>query len=397
MDLNLSELEYPSLELNSFEEPHLAESGLALEDDADAFSTLGDLDTPTISLTEHQPSRYLHLTGDSRHLSLPSDGSVPSGHLNVSDDPQTDSSSCSRLSRAPARMQSPSVNCQENRPENSHLSAAASQHEIAVPDPAQSSYLSSFIDADELMVVEDVNISGRSTALLSEIDDTDAGSMQHPRQHPAALGAKLSTSPISPACVTRMPLYAAIALRPLPPPGPPRTDLLHPSLRGAGIQPPGMHQTGMHAVGVPAPAIQGPLASPEAEAESSESDTKSRPRRAGKFPCAECSLVFRQSGNLRKHVDEIHRKRKPFACSECPSKFSRKHARDTHLRAVHHQLRPFQCPDCFKRYKNRSDLNKHVRTVERKEKPHVCPVCNKGFGERGKLKRHMSVHAEKES
>lgn len=114
--------------------------------------------------------------------------------------------------------------------------------------------------------------------------------------------------------------------------------------------------------------------------------------RAGRFTCPECNVVFRQTGNLRKHVAEIHQKSKPFRCGVCGNYFSRKHARDTHLKAVHHKLRPFECTLCFKRYKNRSDLNKHMRTVERKEKPHACPICNRAFGERGKLKRHMAIH-----
>lgn len=115
-------------------------------------------------------------------------------------------------------------------------------------------------------------------------------------------------------------------------------------------------------------------------------------RRTGRFACPECEVVFRQTGNLRKHVAEIHEKSKPFRCNVCGNHFSRKHARDTHLKAVHHKLRPFECSICLKRYKNRSDLNKHMRTVERREKPHVCAVCNRAFGERGKLKRHMAIH-----
>ena len=75
--------------------------------------------------------------------------------------------------------------------------------------------------------------------------------------------------------------------------------------------------------------------------------------RAGRFACPECNVVFRQTGNLRKHVAEIHQKSKPFRCGVCGNYFSRKHARDTHLKAVHHKLRPFECSLCFKRYKNR--------------------------------------------
>lgn len=114
--------------------------------------------------------------------------------------------------------------------------------------------------------------------------------------------------------------------------------------------------------------------------------------RGGQYPCVQCGVEFRQTGNLRKHIAEIHEQRKPFGCTMCGVSFSRKHARDTHERAVHQQIRPFQCHICKKMYKNRSDLNKHMRTVERKEKPYSCEICGRSFGERGKLKRHMTIH-----
>lgn len=57
-------------------------------------------------------------------------------------------------------------------------------------------------------------------------------------------------------------------------------------------------------------------------------------RHDGMVQCTHCSLKFRQTGNLRKHIAEIHEKKKPFACSVCNVAFSRKHARDTHFRAV---------------------------------------------------------------
>jgi hypothetical protein len=53
------------------------------------------------------------------------------------------------------------------------------------------------------------------------------------------------------------------------------------------------------------------------------------------YSCLHCNLQFRQTGNLRKHVQEIHERRKPFPCSLCDVSFSRKHARDTHERAVY--------------------------------------------------------------
>jgi len=137
------------------------------------------------------------------------------------------------------------------------------------------------------------------------------------------------------------------------------------------------------------PSIPGPVST-------SMKNKRERVSRVGRFACPECHVVFRQTGNLRKHVAEIHQKSKPFRCNVCGNYFSRKHARDTHLKAVHHKLRPFECTLCFKRYKNRSDLNKHMRTVERKEKPHACPICNRAFGERGKLKRHMAIHEKRE-
>ncbi len=239
-----------------------------------------------------------------------------------------------------------------------------SEHEINIlPQKFQkeenSQYLSSFMEVDDVMVVEDVPLTLKVAEFFrSEMTKASPGIS---RRDP---GTAARVAPAIPLVgETQMTQYGENQSIPV---------------RDPGI-----------AAKSPTPVRAVCLTS------ALQFEGKPKSKRVGRFPCSECHLIFRQSGNLRKHVDEIHRKRKPFACSECSSKFSRKHARDTHLRAVHHKLRPFQCSDCFKRYKNRSDLNKHVRTVERKEKPYACEICNKGFGERGKLKRHMSVHSNK--
>jgi hypothetical protein len=65
------------------------------------------------------------------------------------------------------------------------------------------------------------------------------------------------------------------------------------------------------------------------------SETDAVQRLNGLYSCLHCNLQFRQTGNLRKHVQEIHERRKPFPCSLCDISFSRKHARDTHERAVY--------------------------------------------------------------
>jgi hypothetical protein len=54
----------------------------------------------------------------------------------------------------------------------------------------------------------------------------------------------------------------------------------------------------------------------------------------GMYNCLHCNLQFRQTGNLRKHIQEIHERKKPFHCNFCSVSFSRKHARDTHEKAV---------------------------------------------------------------
>jgi hypothetical protein len=55
----------------------------------------------------------------------------------------------------------------------------------------------------------------------------------------------------------------------------------------------------------------------------------------GMYSCLHCNLQFRQTGNLRKHIQEIHERKKPFDCNFCNVSFSRKHARDTHEKAVY--------------------------------------------------------------
>ena len=58
--------------------------------------------------------------------------------------------------------------------------------------------------------------------------------------------------------------------------------------------------------------------------------------------CLECKRDFTNQNNLRRHMDDLHRKRKRFRCpySACNLTFSRKHDLDRHWRTTHRDISP---------------------------------------------------------
>ena len=51
--------------------------------------------------------------------------------------------------------------------------------------------------------------------------------------------------------------------------------------------------------------------------------------------CAECKKEFSSQTNLRRHIDEQHRRRERLKCPYCSQSFIRKHDLDRHWTAVH--------------------------------------------------------------
>ena len=64
------------------------------------------------------------------------------------------------------------------------------------------------------------------------------------------------------------------------------------------------------------------------------------------YECEICKKKIKIKGNLNKHVDTVHEKKKPFKCEICDYSGSSKHYLKMHVDSVHGNKKPFKCEIC---------------------------------------------------
>lgn len=144
--------------------------------------------------------------------------------------------------------------------------------------------------------------------------------------------------------------------------------------------------------------------------------------------CPKCTKIFNRTGNLNKHIREVHDKDRPFICTicsnGCKTKSSLKlhmatHTKDYRFKCnicnagfhtnfslnqhqnVKHLGVRFTCLYCNKAYQDRSYLRAHVSSChleqEISEEQISCPICSRPFGSENKLKKHLKYHKDSEA
>ena len=83
------------------------------------------------------------------------------------------------------------------------------------------------------------------------------------------------------------------------------------------------------------------------------------------FECQYCAKVFKEKGDLKKHVNAVHLNMKNFKCDECDQSFGQKGNLETHIRTVHRNEKNFKCDTCGKSFGLKQNLNKHIRNVHK--------------------------------
>ncbi|XP_058800089.1 zinc finger protein draculin-like isoform X2 [Phymastichus coffea] len=135
--------------------------------------------------------------------------------------------------------------------------------------------------------------------------------------------------------------------------------------------------------------------------------------------CEHCGKCYRIEDDLKRHIDDVHRKIKRYECDICNRFFAAKGTRDAHRRIhtrekpfpcpecdkhfrsvnllgihrrIHKDLRPFKCSYCPMAFREKQKCQHHEAAIHTKNKPHKCDQCNRQFAAKGELNRHRSVH-----
>lgn len=118
------------------------------------------------------------------------------------------------------------------------------------------------------------------------------------------------------------------------------------------------------------------------------------------FLCHFCGKAFKRGDALRQHQITHEEEERagggggaapPYPCQQCGKGF-RSHSHFLEHTAVHSNDRAFLCEICGASFKTRSVQRKHVQTIHKNPRAHCCPSCDRRFNTHYALKRHCKVH-----
>jgi len=96
------------------------------------------------------------------------------------------------------------------------------------------------------------------------------------------------------------------------------------------------------------------------------------------WPCYLCPKYFTQKSNLTKHVDGVHKKKRPHVCADCKASFQTSWHLDRHRRSLH-SGKEFSCARCTSTFSTKSSLSKH-RNKRKNDRTHwVIPRLERTF------------------
>lgn len=112
-----------------------------------------------------------------------------------------------------------------------------------------------------------------------------------------------------------------------------------------------------------------------------------------RYKCPECDRKFLQRCDLKRHL-LIHSNQEPYRCQECGKGYIRRSDLVVHLR-FHKKERVFACPYCVdKKFCQSGDLNRHIRNVHLQSSSFGCRKCERQFSRDSALIQHeYTCHA----
>ena len=116
------------------------------------------------------------------------------------------------------------------------------------------------------------------------------------------------------------------------------------------------------------------------------------------FVCSHCTASYTRNLDLQKHINGVHLKFKQYKCiyEGCDYSTAWKSGLNSHRDTKHHNVKRFKCSICdFEAYK-RGNLDRHLDSVHYKRK-HQCKFCNKSLTRSDRMKKHMKDCQQKYS
>ena len=111
------------------------------------------------------------------------------------------------------------------------------------------------------------------------------------------------------------------------------------------------------------------------------------------FVCPRCENEFTQKSNLRKHIRDVHDKKR-HKCDQCEKDFASRSGLRNHKLTKHEgkkiKRNQKQCPHCNKSFNSGSHYNSHL-LKHQSLKPFLCPFCSSYAA---KQLAHLKTHID---
>mgnify|MGYP001229303721 CR=1 FL=1 len=108
------------------------------------------------------------------------------------------------------------------------------------------------------------------------------------------------------------------------------------------------------------------------------------------FVCTQCTASYTRNLSLQRHINGVHLKLKQYKCTfdNCDYSTAWSSELNSHRDTKHYGVKRFKCSICdFEAYK-RGNLDRHLESVHYKRK-HQCKFCNKSVTRSDRMKKHM--------
>jgi len=106
--------------------------------------------------------------------------------------------------------------------------------------------------------------------------------------------------------------------------------------------------------------------------------------------CPHCGKKFQYKEKLHDHVLVVHEGKK-YSCDLCTMTFNRKPSLQSHIKKIHKGEKPppVQCPQCERFFNSNGVVKRHIRDVHEKKRAFACPLCDLRFAQNAQLKTHI--------